>query len=50
MSLTGAETRELAQKSGYYDMFLSDVGVTDARAFRILYGPLSVAPAVTSAA
>lgn len=49
LTLTGEQTRQIAGKSGFYDMFISDVGLTDAKAFRILYGPLSVANAVTSA-
>jgi hypothetical protein len=50
LTLTGAFTRALEQRSAHYDMFISDTGTTDTRAFRLLYGPLTVSPAVTSAA
>lgn len=47
LSLTGAETR--AQAGGYYDMFISDTGATDARAVRLLHGTVRVATAITAA-
>lgn len=49
LSLTGAETRALTKKSGYYDVFVSDADVTDARAYKVLHGQLTVTAAVTAA-
>lgn len=46
--LTGAETRALAS-GGYYDILLSDVGTTDARALKLLAGQFTVNPTVTAA-
>jgi len=37
LSLTGADTRLLTQ-SGYYDIVVSDILTTDARAYKILEG------------
>lgn len=45
--LSGAQTREL--KYGYYDLILSDVGVDDVRAIKILYGYLRVLSTITTA-
>lgn len=45
LALTGEDTREL--QSGFYDVFISDVGPTDARAIRILHGLFKVTPATT---
>jgi hypothetical protein len=36
-SMTGSDTR-LVTKSGYYDLVISDVGTTDARAYTLLKG------------
>lgn len=51
LSLTGAETRLLATTAptGYYDMIVSDVGATDARAIMLIFGSIMVNPVVTSA-
>lgn len=45
LALTGQDTYALS--SGFYDVFLSDVGVVDARAIRVLHGKLDVTPATT---
>lgn len=53
MSLTGAQTRALAEKitnNTYYDVWLSDVGPTDARALRLLQGRLLKESSITAAA
>lgn len=48
LALSGAETRALAA-GGFYDILLSDVGTTDARALKVLAGQLTVNPTVTAA-
>lgn len=48
ISLTGAQTR-LVPRDGFYDVILSDVGMTDARALKILSGKLILETTVTSA-
>lgn len=47
ISASGSHTR--AWRSGYYDIFVSDVGTVDARAIRPLHGEFVVASAVTAA-
>lgn len=48
LSLTGAETR--LGKHGYYDMIISDSGVTDAKAIPLVFGQVEIEPTTTSAA
>lgn len=45
-TMTGADVRTL--RRGNYDIVLSDVGVTDAKAVRILSGLISVSPGPTA--
>jgi hypothetical protein len=45
-ALTGAETSLL--KLGYYDLVISDTGVEDARAIRVLYGKFNLLPGTTT--
>jgi hypothetical protein len=47
LSLTGAETRAI--RGGQYDVIVSDIGTTDARAVVLIYGTVEVSPVVTSA-
>lgn len=47
LSMTGAETRTL--NAGYYDVILSDPGVTDARAISALSGKIKIKQLVTAA-
>lgn len=49
ISLTGEETRALAESQGYYDMLVSDVGVVDEEAIKALDGRLTIGPTVTTA-
>lgn len=48
LSMDGAETLAVT-KSGYYDIIMSDPGVDDARAKRILDGPFTVDSIITAA-
>lgn len=48
LELTGAQTREVV--GGYYDIIISDVGTTDARAIPIASGKVKVGTLVTEAA
>jgi hypothetical protein len=50
VTMTGEQTRGLCRtaKNAYYDMFLSDVGPDDARAFKIQYGQVLVDPNITA--
>lgn len=48
LELTGAQTRLVPHK-GYYDMIISDPGVTDARAIPVSYGKIKVGLLVTAA-
>jgi hypothetical protein len=47
LSMTGSDTR-LVTKDGYYDIIMSDAFATDARAERIIYGPVYRSPIVTA--
>lgn len=47
LSMTGANTR-LVTKSGYYDLIISDVGVTDARAYVVIKGNVTQKSLVTA--
>lgn len=47
LSMTGANTR-LVTKSGYYDLVISDVGVTDARAYVVIKGNVTQKSLVTA--
>lgn len=44
---SGSSTR--AWRTGFYDLFVSDVGTIDERAIRPLWGSFVVTPAVTAA-
>lgn len=46
-NLTGAQTRDL--KFGYFDLVVSDVGATDARAIHVIHGYLSLDSITTTA-
>lgn len=45
-SMTGAETRTVIE-GGYYDLIMSDVGITDARAYKLLTGTVRLSHLVT---
>jgi hypothetical protein len=47
IEMTGEDTRSLT-RSGYYDVILSDVGSTDARAYKLSQGSVRFTPLVTS--
>lgn len=46
-NLSGAQTREL--KFGYFDLVVSDVGITDVRAIQVLHGYLHIRSTTTAA-
>lgn len=48
LELTGAQTRAMVK--GYYDIIISDVGTTDARALPVASGKVKVSTLVTEAA
>lgn len=47
-TLTGAETRQ--PLAGFYDLFISDVGATDAKAIKLDEGKIKVKPSITTGA
>ena len=48
LEMTGAQTREIT-KSGYYDLILSDSDLTDARAYEVIRGSITLSGLVSSA-
>ena len=48
LQMSGEDTRKIT-RSGFYDLVVSDVGTTDARAYKIIEGPARITPLVTSA-
>ena len=46
--MTGQDTRSKFRAGGFYDIFLSDVGATDARAIKLLKGRINKTPSVTA--
>lgn len=49
LHLTGNETRPLARKRGFYDLWVSDPGTSDLRAAQLIHGPFVGGTVVTSA-
>lgn len=48
MRLTGSATRKVF-RPGFYDVYVSEPGVIEANAVRVLFGPVDVEMAVTTA-
>ena len=47
LDMTGEDTRAIS-KEGRYDVLISDVGATDARAIKLMKGALYIEPVITS--